>query len=253
LMKNIYGLIGFPLDHSWSPSYFQKRFLEMGLKNHDYQLYPLESLDQLPSLLERTPNLHGLNVTIPYKESILSFIDIIDPVAKEIGAVNTIRIQQSGNKHKLIGYNTDAGGFASSADFSNHRAALILGTGGASRAVTYALRKMGITCTLVSSKGAQKETLSYDDLDQDIIDRHTLIINTTPLGMYPNTQKAPALPYNLISPTHFLYDLVYNPEITQFMKHGIAQGARVQSGLSMLHQQAEQALKLFLEPNFLIS
>ncbi len=252
-MKNIYGLIGFPLDHSWSPAYFQKRFREQGLKNHDYQLFPLENLDRLLPLLEYTPSLQGLNVTIPYKESILSFIDILDPSAQEIGAVNTIRIHGSGNMRKLIGYNTDARGFASSADFSDHRAALILGTGGASRAVKHALREIGITCTLVSRGGAQKNTLSYDDLCEDILDHHTLIINATPLGMYPNVQSSPGIPYHLISSKHFLYDLVYNPEITQFMKHGIAQGARVQSGLSMLHQQAEQALKLFLEPNFLIS
>jgi len=246
-MKSIYGLIGFPLDHSWSPAYFQKRFREEGLKHHEYQLFPLKNLNHLPSLLANTPTLQGLNVTIPYKETILSFIDIIDPVAKEIGAVNTIRIQHSGNKRKLIGYNTDAGGFASSADFSDHRAALILGTGGAARAISYALSKMGITYTLVSRTGANKNVLSYRDLNPEILDHHTLIINTTPLGMSPTTQNAPVLPYHLISSKHFLYDLVYNPETTQFMKHGIAQGARVQSGLSMLHDQAELALMLFLD------
>lgn len=246
-MKKIIGLIGFPLDHSWSPSIYQQMFLEYGLKKYNFQLFPLKRLEDFPSLLTNLPNLQGINVTIPFKEAILPFLDAIDPVAEEIGAVNTICIQRSADRRTLTGYNTDADGFFQSSDFSEHRSALILGSGGASRAVSYALRKLGINSTLVSRSGGKKDVLSYDELDNQAISDHTLIINATPLGMFPDTGSLPPIPYHLLSSRHFLYDLVYNPEETQFMRLGRNQGARVQSGLRMLSKQAELALKLFLE------
>ncbi|MBE0649042.1 MAG: shikimate dehydrogenase [Bacteroidales bacterium] len=246
-MKHTFGLIGFPLEHSWSPSYFQNRFRELGLKTTDYQLFSIKSLDNFSQFLATTPNLRGLNVTIPYKQSILTYLDTIDPAAREIGAVNTITIERSGDDRELTGYNTDADGFALSADFSKHTNALVLGTGGASKAVTWALQKMGISFTLVSRSRYKNRAISYSDVNEAVMESHTLIINTTPVGMFPNTDDFPSLPYRCLTSQHLLYDLVYNPEITAFMKQGMTYGASVQSGLSMLHHQAELALKLFLD------
>ena len=247
-MKKVFGLIGNPLDHSWSPSYFQQQFQLQGLAKYSYHLFPIEKPDDLFLLLKQTPELCGLNVTIPFKETIIPLLDVIDERAKEIGAVNTILIQGSAPDQRLTGYNTDYVGFTNSADFSGHTSALILGTGGASKAIAFALKQMGIGYTLVSRSGAIKQVLSYDDLDEEIISKHTLIINASPMGMYPNQEDPPPIPYHLISSNHFLYDLVYNPKETLFLKNGMMQGARVQSGLRMLHLQAERALKLFLNP-----
>ncbi|NQV03150.1 MAG: shikimate dehydrogenase, partial [Bacteroidia bacterium] len=229
---------------------FQRQFQMHGLQHYSYQPFPIKKLDSFLPLLGKSSELCGLNVTIPFKEAILPYLDELDPIAEEIGAVNTILIQGSGPDRKLIGYNTDAEGFIRSADLTGHNSALILGTGGASRAVRYAVKKMGIRYTLVSRSGAIKKAITYNDLDENTMDRHTLIINTTPLGMYPNEETSPPLPYHLISSQHFLYDLVYNPEETLFLKHGIKHGTRVQSGLKMLHLQAELALELFLDPGF---
>ena len=246
-MEKIVGLIGYPLDHSWSPSYFRQQFQSHGLENFSYLLFPLESLDNFFPLLERTPNLCGLNVTIPHKESILPYLDSLDTKADEIGAVNTVLIHGLGSERKLTGYNTDAEGFIRSADFSGHRSALVLGTGGASKAVTWALKRTGINYTLVSRVTGEENTIGYSDVNAEILENHSLIINTSPLGMYPTPDSFPPLPYHLITPRHFLYDLVYNPEETLFIKYGREKGARVQSGLKMLHLQAEMALQLFLD------
>jgi len=245
-MKNSFGLIGYPLDHSWSPSYFQQQFKSRELHLFSYDLFPLRIIDDLLPLLKEKPDLHGINVTIPYKEAILPYLNDINATAKEIGAVNTVLIRRSPEQIKLTGYNTDAEGFSRSADFSGHRSALVLGTGGASRAVVYALNALGIPCTRVSRSGDQGNVLTYHELDEQIISGHTLIINTTPVGMFPNEEIAPPFPFDMVSSRHFLYDLIYNPEITAFMKQGIKRGARVQSGIKMLHLQADIALKLFL-------
>ncbi|MFH1296017.1 MAG: shikimate dehydrogenase [Bacteroidota bacterium] len=245
-MKKVFGLIGYPLDHSWSPSCFQQQFQVHGYPDYRYQLFPIERVESFLPLLENIPDLCGLNVTIPYKETIIPYLDELDARAAEIGAVNTILFRGSATGRKLSGYNTDAEGFMSSADFTGHRSALILGTGGASRAVSYALRKMGIWHTLVSRSGALKKAISYEDLDDEMMATHTLIINTTPLGMYPDEGASPPLPYHLITSRHFLYDLVYNPEETLFLKEGLKHGARAQSGLKMLHLQAELAFELFV-------
>lgn len=246
-MKRLYGLIGFPLGHSWSPAFFRKKFLGQGLENYDYQLFPLECLDEFSSLIEHTPSLCGLNVTIPHKESVIAYLDTIDPIAREIGAVNTVLVQRSAGEIKLSGYNTDSAGFIGSADFSGHKSALVLGAGGAARAVMYSLKQMGITFTLVSRSPSGKNAIGYGALNEGVVENNTLIINTTPLGMYPNEESAPPIPFHLISSRHFMYDLVYNPKETLFLKRGKEQGARVQSGLTMLHLQAELALELFLD------
>ncbi|MBL7137530.1 MAG: shikimate dehydrogenase [Bacteroidales bacterium] len=245
-MKKVFGLIGYPLDHSWSPSYFQQQFQVHGLPDHRYQLFPLKTLNDFLPLLDNIPDLCGLNVTIPYKETIIPCLDESDPRAAEIGAVNTILIRGSGPNRTLTGHNTDAEGFLRSADFSGHQSALIFGTGGASRAVCYALQKMGIRCTLVSRSGTLRKAISYKDLDDEMMSTHTLIINATPIGMYPDEGPPPPIPYHLINSHHFLYDLVYNPEETHFLKEGLKRGARIQSGLKMLHLQAELSFELFM-------
>lgn len=246
-MKKSFGLIGYPLDHSGSPSYFQQQFQSRGLDHFSYDLFPLRKIDDLMPLLKEKQDLHGINVTIPYKIAILPYLNAMDAKAKEIGAVNTVLIQRSPDQIKLTGYNTDAEGFRRSADFSGHRSALVIGTGGASRAVIYALNALGIPCTLVSRSGDHGNAITYHELNEQIISSHTLIINTTPSGMYPNEDASPNIPYHLVSSRHFLYDLVYNPEITAFMRLGMKQGARVQSGIKMLHLQAAISLRLFLE------
>lgn len=246
-MKKIIGLLGFPLHHSWSPDLYQRMFLEYGLKNFNYQLCPLERLEDFPALLTALPDICGLNVTIPFKESILPYLDAIDPIAAEIGAVNTIRIEGTVDGRTLTGYNTDADGFLFSSDFSGHQSALILGTGGASKAVSYALKRLGIAPTLVSRSGALKNALSFDELDDQVMDLHTLIINATPVGMYPNSTSSPPIPYHLLTSRHFLYDLVYNPEETLFLKQGKREGTKIQSGFRMLSKQAELTLNLFLD------
>ncbi|TSA26348.1 MAG: shikimate dehydrogenase [Bacteroidetes bacterium] len=241
----VFGLIGYPLEHSWSPAFFQRKFRENGLDQCTYRLFPLKVVDEFPFLLNRMSELCGVNVTIPYKEAILPFLDELDPVAAEIGAVNTIRISGPAQERKLIGYNTDAEGFQQSADFSGYRVALILGTGGAAKAVAYVLRELCISYLFVSRNPSGENMVDYQDLSPDLLKQFILIINTTPLGMYPDENTAPPILYDQLTANHFLYDLVYNPQETRFLKNGARQGARTQSGLKMLYLQAEAAFRIF--------
>jgi shikimate dehydrogenase len=237
-----YGLIGFPLSHSFSKKYFTQKFEREGITDSQYDLYELPSITDLPALIRQTPDLKGLNVTIPYKQAVIPFLDMIDESAQKIGAVNVIKLQNG----KLKGYNSDYYGFRESLSrfLSDQRpAALVLGTGGASRAVQVALQDLGITFQTVSR--ASVNSLTYNQLNQEIISSHRLIVNTSPLGMLPKTDVCPDIPYSAVGSEHFLYDLVYNPENTLFMQKGAAQGAKVCNGLEMLHLQAEKAWEIW--------
>ncbi len=242
-----FGLIGYPLSHSFSKKYFTNKFEKEGIKDAQYELFPIDSIDKLPKLLAENPDLVGINVTIPYKEKVIPFLDALDPKAESIGAVNTIKLVDG----KLIGYNTDYHGFKDSllkfiGSKQIPKTALVLGTGGASKAVHKALEDLGITCQFVSRKPI-KEQLSYEDLfsSTDHLNTFLLIINTTPLGTSPNEDALPELPYHLLTQDHLLYDLVYNPMKTAFMQKGIEAKCWVKNGLEMLHCQAEKAWEIW--------
>jgi shikimate dehydrogenase len=251
--KNLLGLIGFPLTHSFSKKYFTQKFENEGLTHAwAYELWSIDNIEKLPEILRGYPQLIGLNVTIPYKESVMPHIQTFDITAQEVGAVNCIKITTQNGKQHLKGYNTDYYGFQKSllgllpeGDISVlNLKALILGTGGAAKAVAYALKTLNIPYQYVS-RNAIKNGFSYDALTADIINDHRLIINTSPLGMSPNTEGYPPLPYEGIGNQHFMYDLVYNPETTTFMKRGTAQGAKAKSGLDMLYFQAEKGWEIW--------
>ncbi len=242
-----FGLIGYPLSHSFSERYFTQKFEKEGISDASYKAHPLESIEQLKGLLESNPDLVGLNVTIPYKEQVMEYLDDIEPTAKDIGAVNTIRIDGG----KLTGYNTDYYGFKDSlVKFIGPNPiperALILGTGGASKAVEHVLKDVGIKYQFVSRK-VSEAAISYDDLTSS--PHHfitsSLIINTTPLGTHPKVEGLPNLPFEHLTPNHYLFDLVYNPLITAFMQKGIDAGCWVKNGLEMLHGQAEKAWEIW--------
>jgi len=249
----IFGLIGYPLGHSFSKKYFTEKFARENISEAVYELFPLENISQFPDLLASQPDLRGLNVTSPYKEQVIPFLTRLDPAAARIGAVNVIKVAADGT---TIGYNSDYFGFKNTLEefLQKHYAAkgqnaqplkaLILGTGGASKAVKVALENMAIAYTYVSRRsGAQ--ILSYDDLTEQILSDYLLIINTTPLGMYPETDGFPPLPYGWITSRHLLYDLVYNPEQTRFLQKGAAQGVNTFGGLPMLHAQAEKSWEIW--------
>ncbi len=247
-MKKTYGLIGYPLSHSFSKKYFIEKFAKENILNCEYELFSIENINLLNSLLTSNPTLSGLNVTIPYKESVISFLDELDETAKAVGAVNCIKIE---NDKKLIGYNTDVYGFKQSIKpflNTNHERALILGTGGASKAVHFVLKEIGIDCYFVTrdkKNNTSTNLFTYEELNEYIIHSFKLIVNTTPLGMFPNIDDAPNLPYEFITSSHLLYDLVYNPTETKFLKEGKLKNAICVNGLSMLHQQAEMAWKIW--------
>ena len=241
---NSYGLIGKNIDYSFSRGYFQKKFAKENL-DCSYENFDIESIEEFPGILKQRKDLKGLNVTIPYKEVIIPYLDKLDEKANKIGAVNTIKISKKG---KLTGYNTDAYGFKKSIEpllRSQHQKALILGTGGASKAIEYVLDKFKIPYVFVSRQSSNEEILTYDQLTAEIIQSHHIIINCTPLGTFPNVDLCPDIPYNHLTSNHLLYDLVYNPSITTFLNKGIEQGAKVRNGLSMLELQAEKAWRIW--------
>ncbi len=243
-----YGLIGFPLEHSQSPDWFNNRFAELPGWERSYRLFPLKTLDRFKALLLDHPNLAGLNVTIPYKELIIPFLDDLDPSAGVTGAVNTLTISRAGSRPVLRGYNTDwAGFFETIPDEMKGEKALILGSGGAARAVGYALALAGIPFVVVSRTKTGKGIIGWSDLTGEVIASHHFIINTTPLGMFPATGEAPSLPYDALTSRHFLYDLIYNPEMTLFLKSGQQRQAHIQNGRLMLINQAKKALEIFLK------
>lgn len=242
-----FGLIGFPLGHSFSKKYFTEKFLLEGIDAR-YDLYELKSLDEFTEL-KVSENLCGLNVTIPYKQQIIPFLDEMDETAAEIGAVNVIKFIRDGNDLKLKGYNSDAIGFLQSIRpylKPHHNKALILGTGGASLAFDYTLRKLGIETTFVSRTPAEGQ-LSYSDLSETVLNEYPIILNASPVGTFPDVERCPDIPYQYLTSRHLLFDAVYNPAETLFLQKGKAQGTTVLNGEGMLSGQAEAAWKIWNE------
>ncbi len=239
-----YGLIGKKLSHSFSAKYFAEKFLREGIEDCSYSLFEIDSAERVKELIASYPELCGFNITIPYKRDIIPLLDSISFEAEQIGAVNCVKI----NDGKLEGYNTDIAGLRLSLNKlvgdSEIENALILGTGGASQAVQYLLGERGIPFELVS-RDATKASITYDSISPEIIESSHLIINTTPLGTYPDVDSAPSIPYAFISPNHFLFDLVYNPAVTQFLDYGAQRGARTLNGEMMLLEQAEESWRIW--------
>jgi len=235
-----YGLIGYPLGHSFSISYFNQKFADEGI-NAKYENFEIASIDQLEEILATNLNLRGLNVTIPYKEKVIPFLDSISPEAQAIGAVNVIKVTHEGNNVKLKGFNSDVIGFTQSIepmlDTKWNKKALILGTGGASKAINYGLKSLGLETVFVS-RYERPGTIQYERVTPDVIKEYNVIVNCTPVGMYPHTEECPLLPYEAMDSHTILYDLIYNPDETLFMKKGLEFGAQVKNGLEMLLLQA---------------
>lgn len=234
-----YGLIGYPLGHSFSKSYFNEKFENEGI-NAEYINFEIPTLDSLPEILASNPELKGLNVTIPYKEKVISYLDSISPEARAIGAVNVIRVDHKGNDTYLKGFNSDVIGFAKSIEpllERFHKKALILGTGGASKAINFGLKSLGLETVFVS-RFERPGTIQYSQITPDIIQEYNVIVNCTPCGMYPHIDECPQLPYEAMTSKNILYDLLYNPDETLFMKKGAQHGATVKNGLEMLLLQA---------------
>ncbi|TAH26634.1 MAG: shikimate dehydrogenase [Cytophagales bacterium] len=243
---NIYGLVGYPLSHSFSKKYFTEKFENENINDSKYELFEIRDIADFTKIIAQNPNLRGLNVTIPYKESIIKYLDTVHDSAKKIKAVNVIKISNEG---KLIGYNSDYFGFQTSllnflpSDYKGIKA-LILGSGGAAKAVKSVLEDLSISYLVVSRKSDPK-TIIYEEVNEKIINEYQLIINTTPLGMYPNIKDSPYIPYYAFSDKHYFFDLVYNPLETLFMLKGKARGAKTKNGLEMLHLQAEKAWEIW--------
>lgn len=234
-----YGIIGHPLGHSFSKNYFNEKFHDEGI-DAEYINFDIQNIGNLPEVLATNPELKGLNVTIPYKEKVLSYLDYISVEARAIGAVNVIRVEHKGNNVLLKGYNSDVIGFTRSIEpilEKFHRKALVLGTGGASKAVSYGLRSLGLETVLVS-RFERPGTIQYKDITPDVVREYKVIVNCTPCGMYPNYEECPELPYEALDSHNLLYDLIYNPDETLFMKKGKEHGATVKNGLEMLLLQA---------------
>jgi shikimate dehydrogenase len=243
---NLFGLIGFPLSHSFSKKYFTERFLKEGITDTAYENFPIASIEELPGLIAQYPDLKGLNVTIPYKEAVIPFLTHQNDVVKKTSACNCIKIQNG----ELSGFNTDVIGFERTLKkflLPAHKKALILGTGGAAKAVGYVLKRLGIEYSYVTRKADAGITaqISYQQLTDEQVADHLLIINTTPLGMYPDTEKAPPINYEMITPAHYLFDLTYNPEKTLFLRNGAQHGATIQNGYDMLVIQAEESWNIW--------
>ncbi|MEA3497010.1 MAG: shikimate dehydrogenase [Bacteroidota bacterium] len=244
----IFGLIGYPLEHSYSKKYFTRKFSKEEINNVIYNEFPIKDIRELRSLVNQYPELQGLNVTIPFKEKVIPYLDKIDHVAKIIGSVNTIQIDRTNNKPQLTGYNTDFFGFEKSLlqliKKEKPQKTLIFGSGGSSKTAQFILNKFEIEFQIVSRKAGDNQ-LSYEDVDKEIIDSHKLIINTTPLGMYPNISSFPKIAYEYLTNSHFLFDFIYNPSETTFLKKGKEKGAKVQNGLKMLYLQAEKSWEIW--------
>jgi len=240
---NRYGLIGYPLGHSFSKKYFTEKFEKEGIKDCVFELFPIESIDKLPALINEYPDLKGLSVTIPYKQSVYTYLDTVN-IPSGINACNSIKISNG----ELAGYNTDYIGFEKS--FSellkpHHKKALVLGNGGATEAVVYVLNKLNIEHTIVSRAIHGTSSLTYNDINEEIIKSHTVIINATPLGTFPAVDTCANIPYQYITPQHYLFDLIYNPSKTLFLQQGEARGAAIKNGYDMLAIQAEASWEIW--------
>lgn len=237
------GLIGRNISYSFSKGYFTKKFEDLGLKHHSYENFDLETIEQFKGLVKSNTDIKGFNVTIPYKQAIIPYLSKLHPKAEKIGAVNTIKFTKKG----LKGYNTDVYGFKKSLKpylKKHHTKALILGTGGASKAVAFVFDELGIAYKFVSRNPKQNQ-LTYSELTNDIIDKYTILVNCTPLGTHPNITDKPDIPYTYIQGKHLLFDLIYNPEKTAFLKEGESKGASICNGLKMLELQAEKAWEIW--------
>jgi shikimate dehydrogenase len=248
-----FGLIGFPLSHSFSGAYFARKFEREGIGDCSYDIYPLEHIDLLPDLIRSKEYLQGLNVTIPYKEQVIPYLDSVDKDISDIGAVNTIKIFRRGDRLHLKGYNTDVFGFYMSLKplmKENFSRALILGTGGASKAAAHVLKRMGLAVTYVSRVPKKAGHLSYDQVTPQFISTVQVIVNTSPSGMYPNIDAYPDIPYERLTPEHVLFDLIYNPTETKFLALGRSKGATIKNGLQMLHLQADRSWEIWNSDEF---
>lgn len=244
-LMNKLGLLGRNISYSFSKAYFKEKFENEQITDTTYENFDIESIDLLPSIVKNTSNLKGLNVTIPYKEVVIPYLDKVSKKAKAIGAVNTIKITKKG---KLIGYNTDCYGFKKTLKpylQPHHKSALILGTGGASKAIAFTFKELGISYHYVSRQQSEGISFTYDSLTENTIKQHQIIVNCSPLGTFPNIEDCPNIPYNAITNNHILFDLIYNPEETKFLKLGKAQNAVTINGLNMLKLQAEKAWSIW--------
>ena len=241
--KNEYGLVGKNIAYSFSEGYFAQKFENLCLKDHSYKNFDLPQIEDFKDLVDDNKNLKGLNVTIPYKEAVIPYLHKLDKKANEIGAVNTIKFTKKG----LKGYNTDCYGFKKSIQpflKKHHKRALILGTGGASKAVAYVFNELGIKFKFVSRTPGNNQ-FGYNELDEKTVKKYTVLVNCTPLGTFPNIEEKPDIPYHLITEKHLFFDLIYNPERTAFLQEGGNQGAAIWNGLRMLELQAEKAWEIW--------
>ena len=243
-----YGLIGYPLGHSFSVNYFNQKFSDEGI-NAKYINFEIPTVDQIIEVVSSNPELKGLNVTIPYKERVIEFLDQLSPEERAIGAVNVIRVIHDGDKIHMKGFNSDVIGFTQSIEpmlESHHKKALVLGTGGASKAICYGLKNLGLE-TVCVSRYERPETICYKDITPEVVEEYNVIVNCTPLGMFPRINECPQLPYEALDERNILYDLVYNPDETLFMKKGAQKGAQVKNGLEMLLLQAFASWEMWNE------
>lgn len=244
--KTIYGLIGFPLSHSFSKSYFNQKFQSEQI-NAEYINFEIDDVHRLTEILSQYPTLNGLNVTAPYKEQVIPLLDSLDDGAREIGAVNVIRLVRNGDEVQLRGYNSDALAFQKSIEpliSRDRNQALVIGTGGAGKAVAYALKQLGVSVQFVSRRKTAS-TVTYEELTKAMVHSHKIVVNATPLGMYPHTDKSPDFPYRFLTHEHLCYDLIYNPDETKFMLQSKEHGAQVKNGLEMLLLQAFQSYEIW--------
>lgn len=242
-MQILFGLLGKNIGYSFSSNYFNTKFINQNLKNYSYQNFDIQNIEEIQEILKNNPNLKGLNVTIPFKESIIPYLDKISKKAKKIGAVNCIKISKKG---KLIGYNTDWFGFYETLKphINSTQKALVFGTGGASKAILFALKKLKIKY-LVVSRNPNKNQISYEGISKKTMNDYTILINTTPIGTFPDVNNSISIPYNYVTENHLAYDLIYNPEVTQFLQNCKEQGAKTINGYEMLVAQAELSFEIW--------
>ena len=244
--NKLFGLLGKNISYSFSRGYFTEKFQKLGLKKHKYVNFDLQSIDDFPKIIEKNDDyLKGINVTIPYKEEVMQHLSKLDETAKEIGAVNTIKFTKRGD---LKGYNTDVVGFENSIFpllKKHHEKALILGTGGASKAIAYALKKNNIKVKFVSRNPKTEKMISYNNITEEVMKKYKVIVNCTPLGTSPDIKKCPDIPYQFLTDKHLLFDLIYNPEVTTFLQKGLEKGATIKNGYEMLQLQAEESWRIW--------
>jgi shikimate dehydrogenase len=242
----LYGLIGKTLKHSFSKVYFTQKFARLGLTDCRYENFEIPSIDHFKALLDSYPELEGLNITIPYKEEVLPYLHEQSHVVRAVGACNCIKFEEG----RLYGFNTDVAGFKKSLQKvlkPQHQKALVLGTGGGAKAVGYALKELAIEYISIS-RSRKEGGLTYEEIDKSLLQDHLLIVNTSPVGMYPHVDEAPAIPYKHLTPSHLLYDLIYNPAKTLFLQKGAEQGATISNGQEMLELQAEENWRIWNSP-----